>query len=200
MPTTEQTEARAAWRQSGGTMSGTQLGDRYGKSPRWGRQQIEAARAEDAASVPAARNGTNGSAAVVPAATSDRDPKSERHSAPLTRELTVDPQRRPWWATAVTVLVALVAAAASYGHQLEVAKVAGEPELIAHAVPLTVDGLVVAALWAGDRGRWWLRLALAVSVAANVAAAEPTTLGYAVAGWPPLALYGCDRLLHGGRR
>jgi hypothetical protein len=102
--------------------------------------------------------------------------------------------RTPWYATVATVLVALVAAAASYGHVHALAAAAGEPTLIAWGVPLTVDGLAAAALWSGDRGRWWLRLALGVSIAANVAAADPRPIGWAVAAWPPLALYGTHRL------
>lgn len=152
--------------------SGVELAARFGRSPSWGRAVVREARI------------LSGGA---PGAQHER--------------------RRPWWATLVTVAVGLIAAAASYGHQLEVALEAGEPELIAHAVPLTVDGLVIAALWAGRGGRssrwrdpaaWWLGVALVVSMAANVAAAEPTPLGYAVAAWPPVALFGTHQLLHAG--
>jgi uncharacterized membrane protein YhhN len=104
----------------------------------------------------------------------------------------------------VTVLaVALVAAAASYGHMLEVAQMAGEPVWLARAFPITVDGLALAALRRGTAGRWWLVFALAVSVAGNVLAQFPeaaATAGPAVSAWPPLALYGTHRLLHGGGR
>jgi hypothetical protein len=96
------------------------------------------------------------------------------------------------------LLVATVAAAASYGHMLEVALSAGEPLWIARAFPITVDGLVVAALRRGEAGRQWLALAVAISVAANVLAQFPEhaeTIGPAVSAWPPLALYGTHRLL-----
>jgi hypothetical protein len=99
----------------------------------------------------------------------------------------------------VVLVVASVAAAASYGHMLEVALAAGEHVWIAHAFPITVDGLVVAALRRGEEGRRWLTLAVAVSVAANVLAQFPEhaqALGPAVSAWPPLALYGTHRLVH----
>jgi hypothetical protein len=43
-----------------------------------------------------------------------------------------------WLDTAITLAVALVAAAASYGHMLDVALLAGEPVWIARAFPITV--------------------------------------------------------------
>jgi hypothetical protein len=99
----------------------------------------------------------------------------------------------------IILIVAVVAAAASYGHMLEVALAAGEPLWIARAFPVTVDGLVLAALRRGEEGRRWLALAVAISVAANVLAQFPEhaqTIGPAVSAWPPLALYGTHRLLH----
>jgi hypothetical protein len=76
---------------------------------------------------------------------------------------------------------------------LEVAVWAGEPAWIARAFPLTVDGLVLAALRRGRQGRWWLALGIAVSVAANMLARYPdlaATAGPVVSAWPPLALFG----------
>lgn len=86
-----------------------------------------------------------------------------------------DVAQRHWADTAVVLVVALVAAAASYGHMLHVELLAGEPLWLARAFPLTVDGLALAALRRGDAGRRWLALALAVSVAANVGAQFPST-------------------------
>jgi hypothetical protein len=74
---------------------------------------------------------------------------------------------------------------------------AGE-EWRADVLPLSVDGLLVAASLvifvrrrAGRRaGRLpWVGLLLGVSasVAANIAAAQPTVLGRVVAAWPPVA-------------
>jgi hypothetical protein len=71
---------------------------------------------------------------------------------------------------------------------------------IARAFPVTVDGLVLAALRRGEDGRGWLALGAAVSVAANVLAQFPelaATAGPVVSAWPPLALYGTHRLLAG---
>jgi Protein of unknown function (DUF2637) len=146
---------------AGETVTGDDLGARYGMSARWGRTQI---------------------AAVEAAAAADPEPEAPR---------------RPWYAVVVTAAVALLAAAASYGHMLELARVAGEPDWIARGLPLTVDGLVLASVLSRGRGRWWLAFGLAVSMAGNVAAADPSPISYLVAGWPPLALFGTHRLLYG---
>lgn len=107
------------------------------------------------------------------------------------------PPRRTWQDTAITLVVALVAAAASYGHMLDVALMAGEPVWIARLFPVTVDGLVLAALRRGEHGRRGLALGVAVSIAANVLAQFPdvaATAGPVASAWPPLALYGTHRL------
>jgi hypothetical protein len=101
--------------------------------------------------------------------------------------------RRSWQDSFITLTVAVVAAAASYGHMCEVALLAGEPLWMARAFPVTVDGLVLAALRRGPQGRWWLRLGVVVSVAANVLSRYPElaqAAGPVVSAWPPLALYG----------
>ncbi|MGD9525627.1 MAG: DUF2637 domain-containing protein [Pseudonocardia sp.] len=107
----------------------------------------------------------------------------------------------PAWVRVVTVaavlVVAGVAAVVSYAHMRALGLRAGEGRL-ADALPLSVDGLLVAAslvLYVRRRaGRPagvlpWVGLLLGVSasVAANIAAAEPTLLGRVVAAWPPLA-------------
>jgi len=103
-----------------------------------------------------------------------------------------------WITAAAVAAVAVVAAAASYSHMHELAVQAGEGEM-ARVLPLSVDGLVVAAtmtlLSARRAGRKagalpWLALflGLGASLAANVAAAEPTVVGRLVAAWPPVAL------------
>jgi hypothetical protein len=110
------------------------------------------------------------------------------------------PERRPWLDAAVTLIVAVVAAAASWGHMVHVASLAGEPIWLARAFPVTVDGLAVSALRRGEHGRRWLVLARAMSVAANVQAQFPdlaAQTGPVVAAVPPVALYGCHRLPHG---
>lgn len=100
--------------------------------------------------------------------------------------------------TAAVATVAAVAAAVSYAHMHELAAASGE-EWRAWLLPLAVDGLLVAAgmsmLVARHHGRrpsplaWVsLWLGIAASLAANVAAAEPTVTGRLVAAWPPVAL------------
>jgi hypothetical protein len=108
-----------------------------------------------------------------------------------------------WLDPLVTLAVAVVCAAASYGHMHHVALLAGEPLWIARAWPVTVDGLVLAALRRGREGRLWLALGIAVSMAANVLAQFPelaASAGPFVSAWPPVALYGTHRLLDGARR
>jgi len=101
--------------------------------------------------------------------------------------------------------VAAVAAAVSFMHMHALAARAGEGWR-AWLVPMAVDGLVVAASMsmlvrrrAGKRAGWlaWTSMTAGItaSLAANVAAAEPTLIGRAVAAWPPLALLMAYELL-----
>lgn len=183
---TERQDAVAAWlaaSAAGEEMTGTQLAERFGRSARWGRDRIAEARA--------------GAGDLQVAAPPPRG--FERHAAASERHEGGTAPSRSWLDSAVTLAVALVAAAASYGHMYDVALMAGESVWIARAWPITVDGLAVAALRRGDSGRGWLLLALAVSVASNVLAQFPGTVAQvapAVSAWPPLALYGTHRLLH----
>ena len=102
------------------------------------------------------------------------------------------------WALAAVLLVAAVAAVASYAHQQELAEAHGEAWRSA-LLPLSVDGMLLATTLAiVDRRRrrepagWvpWLGLALGIlaSLAANVAAARPDLVSQLIAAWPPLAL------------
>lgn len=94
--------------------------------------------------------------------------------------------------------VAAVAAVVSFDHMRALASDAGEGWK-AWILPISVDGMLVSAslvmltrkragqavgalAWIG------LVLGLLVSLAANVAAAEPTLIGRLVAAWPPVAL------------
>ena len=72
-----------------------------------------------------------------------------------------------------------VAALASYTHQVDVATLAHQPGLLAHTLPLAVDGMLLVATLAmsedkanGRRPRGWARFGFwfgaAVSVAANI--------------------------------
>jgi hypothetical protein len=93
--------------------------------------------------------------------------------------------------------VRLVAALNSYEHMRSLALVAGEGWR-SWLLPISVDGLAIVALVKIRRARRdgrpcgmaWLALclSLAVSLAANVAAAEATEVGRLVAAWPPIAL------------
>lgn len=91
--------------------------------------------------------------------------------------------------------VAAVAAVVSFDHMRALASDAGEGWK-AWILPISVDGMLVSAslvmltrkragqpvgalAWIG------LVLGLLVSLAANVAAAEPTLIGRLVAAWPP---------------
>jgi Protein of unknown function (DUF2637) len=100
--------------------------------------------------------------------------------------------------TAAVLAVALVAAVASYEHMRALAALAGEGWR-SWLLPISVDGLAVAASMtmlvrrrAGQRAGvlpWAaLLLGLGASLAANVAAADPTVVGRLVAAWPPVGL------------
>jgi Protein of unknown function (DUF2637) len=99
--------------------------------------------------------------------------------------------------TFVAVVVALVAAAASYEHQRSLAEMAGEGAL-AWVLPISVDGMILATSRSILRRRragmpvsflsWFgFTLGFLASVAANVAAAEPSIIGRLLAAWPPVA-------------
>jgi hypothetical protein len=166
---------------AGRPLSGAELGRRFDRSGRWGREVL--------ASLPAATGGH-------PSAT---DSDAAATEAPGLPAGSAQERPRHWLDTCTTLVVALVAAAASYGHMYEVAMAAGEPLWIARAWPITVDGLALVALRRGDAGRRWLIVALAISIAANIVAQFPdvaVAAGPLIAGWPPVALYGTHRLLH----
>jgi len=122
------------------------------------------------------------------------------------------PGRAPgWWVRVVTVgAVLLVAAVVSFAHMREVAARAGEGWR-AWLLPLSVDGLVVAASMVlltrrraglpGGRLAWCALLGgVGASLAANVAAAEPTGTARVVAAWPALAFAVAFELLLQQRR
>jgi hypothetical protein len=108
------------------------------------------------------------------------------------------------------LLVATVAAVVSFAHMQEVAERAGEGWR-AWLLPLSVDGLVVAASMVlltrrrvglpGGRLAWAALLGgVGASLAANIAAAEPTTTARVVAAWPALAFAVAFELLLQQRR
>ena len=200
--------ARAEWHASGGTLTGKQLAERFGRSAKWGQNQRAAAEREAADRAaggpsPTVPRHDTPAAAPVPRAAYPSTPSRAPRPAPAgpAKEEPVPRQGSgavQWITAAAVAAVAVVAAAASYSHMHELAVQAGEGEM-ARVLPLSVDGLVVAAtmtlLSARRAGRKagalpWLALflGLGASLAANVAAAEPTVVGRLVAAWPPVAL------------
>lgn len=99
-------------------------------------------------------------------------------------------------AMAAVAAVAAVAGIISYGHIRSVALAAGETELAALLIPISVDGLIVAATAAllanlQPGGRRLARAALWVgiggTVAGNVASAEPGAVPMVVAATPAVS-------------
>ena len=121
----------------------------------------------------------------------------------------------PGWAVRVVtvgavLLVATVAAVVSFEHMREVAARVGEGWR-AWLLPLSVDGLVIAASMVlltrrraglpGGRLAWAALLGgVGASLAANIAAAEPTVTARLVAAWPALAFAVAFELLLQQRR
>lgn len=103
-----------------------------------------------------------------------------------------------WITTAAVIVVAACAARSSYEHQRTVVEMAGEHRS-AWYMPLSVDGMMLIASlnmlvrrWDSQRagGLTWTALLLggAASLAANIAAADPTWIGRLVAAWSPICL------------
>ena len=103
-------------------------------------------------------------------------------------------------------LLALIAGTVSYLHMHALVALHGQPGWVAALTPLSVDGTIVAASTtlladsrSGERGGflpWALLIVGSVaSLAANVAVAEPTTIGRVIAAWPSFALIGSYEML-----
>ena len=184
-----QAAARDAYRRSvddGAPLSAAALAARFDRSARWAQDRIAEARRQRSTVLPLSSNGSDG-ASHAPVA-----------SQPATNQPPVGSgaQRLD---TLVVVMVALVAAAASYQHQRTLAALAGEGWL-AWVLPISVDGMMLATgrsilrrRRAGIRApflSWFgFTLGFVASVAANVAAAHPTPVGRLIAAWPPVALF-----------
>jgi hypothetical protein len=108
--------------------------------------------------------------------------------------------------TGCVALLAVSAGTVSYLHMHQLVAGHGQPGWVAALTPLSVDGMIVAASTAlladshsGGRGGvlpWALLVTGSVaSLAANVAAAEPTATGRVIAAWPSFALIGSYELL-----
>jgi hypothetical protein len=116
-----------------------------------------------------------------------------------------------WTTVASVALLAAIAAVVSFGHMRELALRHGEASWSATLIPLSVDGMVVAASMSvllasrlGRRGEWlrWTLLIVGslASLAANVAAANPNAVSRLIAAWPSFAFVGAYHLLQGQLR
>jgi hypothetical protein len=103
-------------------------------------------------------------------------------------------------------MLALIAATVSYLHMHMLVELHGQPGWVAALTPLSVDGMIVAASTtlladsrSGSRGGFipWALLVVGsvASLAANVAVAEPTSIGRVIAAWPSFALIGAYEML-----
>jgi hypothetical protein len=189
-PTERQAAARDAYRRGvdqGAPLSAAALAAQFDRSPRWAQDRIAEARRQRSALGTVRSN--NGNHASTHATSSTQE--ASREAAAGQRAQRLD--------TLIVALVGLVAAAASYQHQRTLATLAGEGWL-AWALPISVDGMMLATGRSILRRRragipapflsWFgFALGLVASVAANVAAAEPTLVGRLIAAWPPVALF-----------
>ncbi|MEV0222291.1 DUF2637 domain-containing protein [Streptomyces sp. NPDC050704] len=131
----------------------------------------------------------------------DSDVGSARGEGPLRTARGGSPDLDAWLRCGCALVVAGVAAYASYVHQRDFALQGGADEVSASLWPLSVDGLLLLATvgllkpsgGGGRRARFavWLAflLGIVVSLAANIAAAPSLAWKpVLVAGWPPVAL------------
>lgn len=115
--------------------------------------------------------------------------------------------RRRFASISAALVVAAIAAVASYSHMRHLAIQYGQDRLIATLLPVSVDGMLVVATVAlgdGRRYRWsaWLAFWVGViaSVIANVLAAEPSTIARCISAWPAIAfLLVVEVITRGGR-
>lgn len=203
---------------AGSAVSGAELGRRFGMSARWGSARAQevnrppAGGASARVGMPAGSTGTLAdppgladSPDIVPSRNGGKRPASHAEAEVATGVPVGTEAGGMWvrtiirWVTTLTViLVAACAARASYDHQRRFVELAGETEA-AWYLPLSVDGMMLVASlnmlvhrWDDRPAGWltWCALGLGgvASLAANVAAAEPTLIGRVVAGWPPVCL------------
>jgi hypothetical protein len=108
---------------------------------------------------------------------------------------------------APVVAVALVALYVSYGHIRHVALAHGYGEIGADLLPLSVDGMVIAAARYITRARNAVGRACAVgafvlgilaTLAGNLLASQHDIIGRGTAVWPAIAVVGTGAVLHWG--
>jgi hypothetical protein len=108
--------------------------------------------------------------------------------------------------SATVVFLAAIAGVVSYGHMHLLALRYGEQPWTAALLPLSVDGMIIAASLAllsdsrhGRRGGilpWALLIiASSASLAANIAVAHPVLISRIISAWPPFALIGAYEML-----
>jgi hypothetical protein len=188
------------------TITGKELGERYGMSDGWGRKRARLARTGPKA-VPV-RKATVPPQPVYGPPVPEAEPAAQPEPAAPVPASEPAPRRRIDPLVVITVVavavVAVVALVVSYSHTHDLALLAGQSELLARILPAAVDGLVVAGSTsllvdhrAGRKGDQLAGVAvvvgLASSVAANVAAADPGAVDLRVvrlvmAAYAPIAL------------
>jgi hypothetical protein len=114
-----------------------------------------------------------------------------------------------WLTAAVVLAVAAFAAVVSYSHIYDLGRVHGQSGTAARLLPLSVDGLILAAglvLLAAARqrvraprlARWMLWLGISATVGANVSYGLPYgPLGAVVSAWPAVAFVGAAEMALG---
>lgn len=114
-----------------------------------------------------------------------------------------------WGTSLVVVAVAAFAAVVSYSHIYDLGRAHGQAGTAARLLPLSVDGLILAAslvlLGAARRrlprpalAQWMLGLGIGATVAANVAfGAAYGLLGAVISAWPAVAFVGAAEMVIG---
>lgn len=184
----------------GAELSGRALGEAFGRSERWGRDRIAEVRRAAFSPVSGRQEQRQDDSlsvevtAPIPAASEAADGHGAGEVAVPVPAVASVPRRAHVGTVVAVAAVAAVAAVVSYFHMRDLALSVGEGWR-AWLLPFAVDGLLVAAALSMRQGRRptalaWVALVLGIgaSLAANVAAAEPTLVGRVVAAWPPIAL------------
>lgn len=171
-PDEAQARAHEAYAQDP-TITGTTLGELCQRSDGWGRAWLREHKAKS--------NGHR------------ETPVETRQPAPAARRKPPVPAAVHRAAVVGVVVVAVIAALASYDH-MRVLAVANGQGPISWVLPIAVDGLMLVASMVllerrGAVFAWTaLLLGVVVSTAANIASADDTALARAVSAWPPLFL------------
>jgi hypothetical protein len=180
------------------SLTGPELGRRYGRNDRWGRRRIAAVRPDTIARAPAARDVARPAdtpGAVTSTNGRTRPAQRARYRAARPRKAGQrGHQVLTAIATAGAVLVAVVTAVVSYSHVRQLAAAHGMGDLSGW-LPLGVDGLVITCscsliidrrsltAWAG------VVIGLVGSVAANILAAPAgDPVAQLMAAYSPVAL------------